>query len=35
MSLARKYNTDLDKLKKINGLVDESILKVGAKIRIK
>jgi LysM repeat protein len=34
MSLARKYNTDADKLRKLNGLYDESILRVGSKIRI-
>ncbi len=34
MSLSRKYNTDPDKLRKLNGMYDESILKVGAKIRI-
>jgi len=34
MSLSRKYNTDPDKLRKLNGMYDESILKAGAKIRI-
>jgi LysM repeat protein len=34
MSLARKYNTDADKLRKLNGLYDESILKVGSKLRV-
>jgi LysM repeat protein len=34
MSLSRKYNTDLDKLRKLNGLDDKSTLKVGTKIRV-
>jgi tetratricopeptide (TPR) repeat protein len=33
-SLSRRYNTDPDKLRKLNGMYDESILKIGAKIRI-
>ena len=34
MSLSRKYSTDPQSLRKINGLSEESILKVGSKIRI-
>jgi LysM repeat protein len=34
MSLSRKYNTDPDKLRKLNWLHDESILKVGSKIKV-
>jgi Flp pilus assembly protein TadD/LysM repeat protein len=34
MSLSRKYNVDVNTLRKLNGLYEESVLKVGSKIRI-
>ncbi len=34
MSLSRKYNTDVATLRKLNGLYEESTLKVGAKLRV-
>lgn len=34
MSLSRKYNTDVATLRKLNGLYEESVLKVGSRIRI-